>query len=86
MKLRTQQQIAVQAEMADIDGNFTRDPSHVLLPILLPGGVHAEHNRVVYLETLQRAHPDTQWRARIIYRWRSKRHLMRWKGNFFWRR
>jgi hypothetical protein len=37
----------------------------------------------VYLETLQRAHPDTQLRARIIYRWRSKRHLMRWKGNFF---
>jgi hypothetical protein len=87
MKRRLNELIAVEAEFADHTGAFTHDPNHVIRPMLLPGGVNTENNVRCYLETLQRQFgADTKLRARVIYRWRSERHLKRWmergRGSF----
>jgi hypothetical protein len=77
-KRRLNQTIAVEAEFADPDGRFTHHPMRVLQPMLLPGGVNAEHNRQVVLDAMRRDYPERKWCAHIIYRWRSDRHLGRW--------
>lgn len=84
-KLRLKQIVVVEAEMSDHKGRFTRHPIHTLQPILMAGGIHAEHNMRAYLDWCRAFNPDTEWRARIIYHFRSERHLWRWikRGNTF---
>lgn len=80
--------------MTDIDGKFSHAPSHVLRPLVLPGGPYEQTNAEAYRQAiLERLNRPTQKadielfppidlsfdvRVRVIYRWRSKRHLMRW--------
>lgn len=87
-KLRSRQLIAVQVEYTDVDGRFT---GGTMKPLVMPGGPHSEHNRRALAdgmrETMCKYDPDCEWRARIIYHWRSPRHLWRWidLGNSFWK-
>jgi hypothetical protein len=85
MKRRLNQLVAIGVEVADEDTLFRRHPLNTLRPIVLAGGIHAEQNRLACLEFYRQHDPDVEWRARIIYRWRSRRHLMRWieRGNSF---
>lgn len=82
MKRRVNQLIAVQAEFDDGNGNFKRDPFRTMRPMIMAGGPYAEHNRQAFLdgmrEQMREYDPECQWRARIVYRWRSPRHLWRW--------
>jgi hypothetical protein len=86
MKRRTNQIIAVEIEFADHEGRFTRDLPRVLRPMLLPGGINTAHNVRRYLDTIREGYFDhVELRARVMYRWRSNRHLKRWLsrgGNF----
>ena len=76
MKKRRNQIVAVQVEVADHSGEFTRSRFHTSQPIILPGGPHAEVNRLLALQGMEQF--GGPCRARIIYRWRSWRHLLRW--------
>jgi hypothetical protein len=88
MAKRENQLVAIQIEFADPDGKFTHHPSRCMLPIVLPGGPYAEHNRQAVFDSA------SEWdmfrgvalQVRIVYRWRSRNHLWRWcnqGGNFF---
>lgn len=85
MKRRLNQIVAIGVEFADAEGLFTRHPLNTLRPIVMAGGIHAEQNRLACLEFYQQSGPEVEWRTRILYRWRSKRHLMKWieRGNVF---
>jgi hypothetical protein len=57
-----------------------------LRPIILAGGPHTETNRRAMIENMVRIFGG-EWSARVVYRWRSKAHLMRsiarggkWRG------
>jgi len=89
MAKRENQLVAIQIEFADWKGKFTHHPSR-MLPIVLPGGPYAEHNRLAVLESAREweMFRDVELQARIVYRWRSRRHLQRWidRGGTFLRR
>jgi hypothetical protein len=86
MAKRENQLVAIQIEFT-MDGKFTHHPSRCMLPIVLPGGPYAEHNRLAVLESAKKweMFSGVELQVRIIYRWRSSRHLWRWcdrGGNF----
>ena len=85
MKRRLNQIVAIGVELVDDDAVFMRHQLNAQRPIVLAGGIHAEQNRLACLEFHKQFDPDAPWRARILYRWRSKRHLMKWieRGNSF---
>jgi hypothetical protein len=87
MKLRRNQLIAIVVTMVD-DDDVLRMAKRYLetSPIIVPGGPYAEHNVQVILQSVQFNNPDAKWSARIVYRWRSKRHLMRQVRQQGWRR
>jgi len=52
MKLRTNALAAYQGEMADCDGKFSHRPTHTLIPTIMAGGPHEQHNAEVHRQTL----------------------------------
>jgi hypothetical protein len=89
MAKRENQLVAIRIEFADYNGKFTHHPSRCMMPLVLPGGPYAEHNRQAVLESAKswEMFRDVELQARIVYRWRSRRHLWRWisRGGNFWR-
>ena len=69
MKRRINELVAIKC--TDVDSGIS------LRPFVLPGGENAEYNRLMMIENFQRIYGGI-WLARIVYRWRSKNHLMRW--------
>ena len=72
MKLRQNQLVAIECRGL-LDGD---DVPVTLRPVILAGGPHAETNRRAMIENMVRAFGGA-WSARVVYRWRSKAHLMR---------
>lgn len=86
MKLRHYEQAAIECEFADWNGEFTSEPSRKII-FLLAGGPAAEYNCIGMVENMKRIYGG-EWRARVVYRWRSKNHVLRWlkRGGSFKKR
>lgn len=77
MKQRRNQLVAIECStFRQGDDDPAMRPFLTMWPIILAGGPRTETNRRAVIENMVRMFGG-EWSARVVYRWRSKAHLMR---------